>query len=214
MSKAHGLVPTLALTGLLTAPAAQAALFDFAALAADNERGAPSLEFEAGGIELTATGFSTDGSIPYNAYLDGPYVGRAGGLGVCKVLDGDECTPSNDDNLNHEEMLRLTFVQEVNIEQMLFRDAEHFASFDEDADFLISIDGGEYKPYPLVHEFNELLTGTIFEIIANGDGDELYLSQMTVSRLPFSVPEPASRGLLGLGLGVLGWHRRQRKVPA
>jgi hypothetical protein len=98
------LITTICAAGLATGASAATATFDFVALAAGNEGGIEGMSYTDNGLTVTVTS-------SHNAYLDDlNSAGRPAGLGVCKVLNGNnECTPSNDDNLAAGESVTLTF---------------------------------------------------------------------------------------------------------
>lgn len=204
---------------LLAGQTAQAAFFDFLAEANSLERGYSEYVLTVDGVTVTATGQQfLDPFTPYSAYLDS---GNAG-LGVCKVLNGDnQCLPASDDNLTNGEMLTLEFDQLVDITPIFFKNANHGTNFAANADFEVSVDGGNFVSKTLLHNFTEQLTGTTFSFIigdfaANGnefspDNDELYISQLTAVAAPPSnnqIPEPGTLLLIGLGLFGLGLKRR------
>lgn len=84
---------------------AEAATISFIDEAAGNERGlANSGDFiNYGDVTVTFSANET-----YHPYFDDLSGGKPAGLGVCKVLDGgDQCDPSNDDNLGIGESVTL-----------------------------------------------------------------------------------------------------------
>ncbi|MEE9543667.1 MAG: PEP-CTERM sorting domain-containing protein [Thermodesulfobacteriota bacterium] len=212
---------------LLAANSAHAISIDYANLAntSPGEGGYASFTPAAvDGITVTATATNIAGNINYYAYLDSTWDtgggGGLGGLGVCKDLfgdsvpdiDGSDCNPSSDDNLTAGEMLTLDFSEEVIITQILFRDGEHWPSFSyPNNDFDLYIDLDPAISYPLVHEFNTILTGTRFSFVTSTGGtdvDELYIQMITFT----PVPEPSTYLLLGSGLLALAsWRRRTKR---
>ncbi|MCB1734983.1 MAG: hypothetical protein H6981_03215 [Gammaproteobacteria bacterium] len=201
--------------GVLLSAGAQAFTIDYLTLANSNERGYSAYTTSNGGVTVTATGTSigdTNSTPDYYAYLDS---GNAG-LGVCKtVTSGMQCSPSSDDNVTFGEALNLTFSQAVTLDQLRFRNADHGTTFASNADISISIDGGVFTDFSLVHLFNTPLTGTSFTFIGDSthDGDQFYISSVggSVYTPPPStgVPIPGSLWLLTGSLVAL----RRRFVP-
>jgi len=182
-----------------------AASFDFMALGNSHEQGYASFTHSTGGITVEASGRSTDGKSSYFAYLDG---GNAG-LGVCKILDAaDQCSPSSDDNVTLDELLRLDFDQTITLSEVVFVNGSHGTTFN--GTFDLSIDGGAATSYNLSNIFTLDLTGKTFDFInlnALGDIDnryQFYISSVEVNAVP--VPAAAwlfASGILGLA-GVAG----------
>jgi len=222
-----------AVGGMLLGASANAATFDFVAMA-DNpgdanyqgEKGFTSFSATVDGITVTATGTDTGDFLTYLAD-PGSYAGglnnefayldkNTAGLGVCTVLTtNDQCNPSSDDNATADEVLILDFGTEVTISDLFFRDANHNAiNFGSGEDFSLFIDGvfaGIYQyGSPLVASF----TGTQFAFSADdfndgrfvADGDEFYISNVS------AVPVPAAVWLLGSALGGLGFMRRRKSL--
>ncbi|MCB1737178.1 MAG: hypothetical protein KDI42_03540 [Gammaproteobacteria bacterium] len=193
--------------GVLFASGAQAFTIDYLTLANANERGYSAYTTSNGGVSVTATGTSigdTDSTPDYYAYMDS---GNAG-LGVCKNLNsGLQCSPSSDDNVTFGEALNLTFSQAVTLDQVLFRNADHGTTFASNADISISIDGGVFTDFSLVHLFNTPLTGTSFTFIGDSthDGDQFYISGIggEIYNPPTEAPIPGSLWLLGGSLVAL-----------
>lgn len=219
-------VSSILLAGSLTVSAvASATTFDFAAIAdGDNsygftggEFGAPSITFSKDGLTLVATGADANTGAPYNAYLDKTWThsggGGQGGLGVCKVLSGDQCTPGSDDNVTIAENLTLAFDTRVTISETIFRNGEHNPTFDGTAIFDLIIDGGPAAQYSLVNIFTMDLTGTTFEFLnlntTDTDDFRFYISTMEVT----AVPVPAAVWLFGSGLlGLVSVARRRKNA--
>jgi len=216
---------------LVFSPAANAATFDFEFIAdnvAPGEYGATSIVFNDGGIQLTATGRDFNNAAnPYNAYLDS---GNAG-LGVCKVLGGsggDQCDPSNDDNVTRNEIVQLSFDKLVSVTSITFRDGDHGTTFEGLAGFATGKTGavliGDFAGFDpnngnAITSFGALMSlqiiaGSTYQPDVEGVTRQLYISSITVEAekdIP-GVPEPATVGLFGLGLIALGI--RARRKPA
>jgi len=207
----QGVKYTILLILLSISSITNAAIFDFKALGNANERGYVTFVHTVDGIQLSASGSSPDGSIPYNAYLDS---GNAG-LGVCQNLTSSyQCTPSSDDNVTYLENLILTFDQEVNIEQTTFVNGSHGTNFL--GSFDMTIDGGTTTTYSLTNIFSTILTGTEFIFTNmnpeggsyNSNEYQFYISALNVT--PAAVPVPAAVWLLGSGLlGLISIARRR-----
>lgn len=201
-------------------------VFDFVADANSAERGfATSYVKTVSGITLTVT--AADGRHPY---LDAGH----GGLGVCGTLSSTmQCVPSPDDNIFAGEILILSFDQAVTVNQLWFNnlhDGDRSLSGGK-----VKIAGGIYdvfqnSPGGAMASFNGAwspvvagTTGTAqtFSFAANtnylienpnpiGDNYEFYLSGMTVT----AVPEPEIYAMMGLGLGLMGWVGRRKRLQA
>ncbi|MFN8391155.1 MAG: PEP-CTERM sorting domain-containing protein [Bdellovibrionota bacterium] len=197
---------------------ANAATFDFAAIATGNEHGAVSESFTNGGVTTTASGRNLANTTPYFMYLDEP-AGGPGGLGVCKDLGAGECTPGNDDNYGLNEVLELTFDVPVEITEIEFSNGNHEDVYTGNMGIAVNstpTSVADFGQYLTAAVFNLPLVGTKFSFISNsvisGIADDntrvLYISKLTVT--PTSVPEPATLGLLSIGAlgGLFGRRKR------
>ncbi len=203
-SRLLGILGVAALMGIAPLGGAQAALFDFAGMAAGNE-GAFTSATEDG---ITVDGFSTTGG---TAYLDDVSGGPAG-LGVCTVFTGGGtigvCDPASDDNVTAGEVLVLTFDQVVVLGDTLFRTATHTTTFGPGALIDITVDGFLFDDISLVHMIDLFFlgTGTVFEFELDGVfGEQFYIQTLT------AVPLPAAAPLFAAGLLVLGFAGRRRR---
>ena len=224
--------------GLLSTGAASAATasWDFGTLANGNEQGyveyvAPVVNGIAlsafGTTRVTSTGDVVSDPVPAFAYMDGYSSGKPGGLGVCKVLTaGDQCSPSNDDNLSVGEILRLEFSTLVRIDAMTLRDGDHnplgssgpegfkVSSVSDAA--LVAVNAWATNGVADLSGLGANRVGTTFwiqtRILPDLVGSELefdkiYLETLTVT----AVPVPAAAWLFGSGLmGLAGVARNRR----
>ena len=224
--------------GLLSTGAASAATasWDFGTLANGNEQGyveyvAPTSNGIAlsafGTTRVTSTGTVVSDPVAAFAYMDGYSSGKPGGLGVCKVLTaGDQCSPSNDDNLSVGEILRLEFSTLVRIDAMTLRDGDHnplgssgpegfkVSSVSDAA--LVAVNAWATNGVADLSGLGANRVGTTFwiqtRILPDLVGSELefdkiYLETLTVT----AVPVPAAAWLFGSGLmGLAGVARKRR----
>lgn len=199
---------------------ASAASFDFVALAAGNEHGALTETFSNAGLSVTASAHALNNpTTPYHMYLDDLNgSGLPAGLGVCKNLTGAaQCSPGSDDNITWNEVLVLTFDQEVTINQIQFSNGIHTDSYL--GNFGVAIDStplsvADFIQYATVPVFSLPLTGTVFSFISNvsisgitQSKRELYISQVAAT----AVPEPTSLVLLASAVLPLVRNRRLKK---
>jgi hypothetical protein len=225
MKKTSGTLFAAALAASLAAGAADAATLDFIGFT-DNFSGEKAVEGNFAGdtlfnatyvpIATTARGYSGSaaagktGDSPF-AYLDG----NSAGLGVCKVLSGTQCTPSDDDNLTTGEILGISFAETVFVESLSFRGENHpnDPSFDIGDLFDISYDGGLtwllgeqlINAKDGVFAVNRQI-GAGTEILLAFNNEQYYLSAASVA----PVPLPPALVLLGSALGGLGFMSRRR----
>ncbi|MCK4493838.1 MAG: VPLPA-CTERM sorting domain-containing protein [Methylococcales bacterium] len=181
--------------------------YDFGHEAIGNEHAAYSMALSGG---VTASAYNTsDPSTALYAYLDDFSAGKEGGLGVCEMLNSNNLCYQ--DNVGNGQTLKLSFNNEITIDQIEFHNGSHLESFDAtDANVSISVDNGSFVTYALSHILNTELTGTNF-LFANtstglGDGKEFYLTALNVV-----TPIPAAVWLFVSGLGSLGLFRKRKK---
>lgn len=197
----------------LCAAGAQAFTIDYLTLANANEQGYSSYTTSDSGVTVTATGTSTsdtDNTPDYFAYLDS---GNAG-LGVCKVLNSNlQCSPSSDDNVTFGEALTLSFSQSVDLTSLSFRNESHGTTFASNAQLKVSVDGGLFQDFDLVHAFSDDLTaGSTFTFFSNDD--QFYLSTVggELNTPSTEAPVPGSLWLLGGSLIALRKRLLQRST--
>jgi hypothetical protein len=183
-----------------------------------------SFSWTDGGITVTATARNLTNTANHFVYMD---AGNAG-MGVCKSLlnpglvdqnrpgGTNNCAPGSDDNITMNEVLQLSFSQQVAIDLSLVN-GSHTTSFD--GNFGVAIDPlldpttiGDFTQYLTTATSTPILTGTTFLFISNStiSGIETNTRQLYVSALGANaVPEPTTMALLASGLvGIWAWRKR------
>jgi len=209
-----------AVIGTMGTFAAQAAVFDFAAIA-DSPVGEGTWDAQVGPAGLTDAGITVlagaavaDGSQPAWAYLDG---GNAG-LGVCSanITGAAQCDPAADDNVGINagggsvEQLNLNFSEEVTLFSLILRDSGHNLLAAGTSIVITNIADSFTANFTV--GVSDLLdwgssTDWTFQLNANLD-PEFYISKIHVS----PVPLPAGGLMLLAALGGLTAARRRRKA--
>ncbi|MCK5926319.1 MAG: VPLPA-CTERM sorting domain-containing protein [Methylococcales bacterium] len=185
--------------------------YDFGHEAIGNEHAAYSMNLNNG---VTANAYNlSDPSIPLYAYLDDFSAGKEAGLGVCETLNHNGSCYQ--DNVGKNEVIGLSFNNEITIDQIEFHNGNHKGWFHPTkGQVSISVDGSGFTPYALSHIFNTSLTGTNF-LFANTSlghhasaGKEFYITALNTQVV---TPIPAAVWLFVSGLGSLGLFRKRKK---
>ena len=202
---------------VLAGKEAHATTFDFVDYADNNEHAALTETITQDGISLTVSAHNMKNTKDLWAYFDDTSNGLPGGLGVCSQSSGDFCSTTDDDNIQNNEILVLSFNLPVEITEITFNNGAHKDQYE--GDFGVAIDftpnsKTQFKHYTAVPVFSKLLNGTMFSFISNctfgglGDLSELYISSISVRAK--EVPEPMTMSLLGLGLAPALLRRRRQ----
>jgi hypothetical protein len=219
----------LGAAAVLSAGSAGAATLDFIGHI-DNVSGeravelAPSLNpFSSAYVPIATTAMGYSGSAATGITGSDPYAyfdrGQAG-IGVCKVLVGNQCNPTSDDNVTAGEILGLSWGTSVLLHSLSFRGESHpsdppFLATDK---FDYSIDGGvNWFTKTLLNaksqgavDFGGVLLGANQEILLAFNNEQFYVSAAEIT----AVPIPAAAWLLGSGLIGLFSIGRRRKAGA
>ena len=223
------LLPSIFLALLLMAGVSFGASFDFAEVADGNlnvdssTQGPTTGEFGTTSFEWTVDGIRVKGSArmfddpthppAYHAYFD---AGDAG-LGVCQILDGNDCDPSSDDNITVTEILQLEFDEKVILTSIEFKDADHENTNFGMEQFFYSTDMGlNWTAGTLAATFNTPITVAAGEKIwftpeSNFGKDETRTNQFYLNVVN-AVPIPSTLLIFGVGfIGFSVWRNRWEK---
>jgi hypothetical protein len=184
------------------------------------------------GLTLTATAY--ENGLDSHVYLDGPFGGRRGGMGVCSILNGTQCDPSSDDNVSiddgNEEVLQWDFSAPVYGMTLTLRDTDHY-DFDgaldggrvDSGQLRVSLGGGLFETVSVDIVGSNILTLIFdgpetqiqFKALNGGTGDNkdnhFYIETAEIATSPSEIPVPAAVWLFASGLlGMVGVARRKK----
>ncbi len=199
------------LAGVLAAGGAgHAAVLDFVAEAAGDERGvADGTVIVMDGLAVT---FSAGPAGSSFAYFDDLFDGRPAGLGVCETLAGPPpalCANTGDDNIRAGESVKLTFPAPMNLSDFSFSNRDHFSLNASTKTLLLNGVSFTFADVvSLTAAVVAVVTGVTSIEFAFGGSDpvEFYVNGFT------AVPLPAAAPLLLAGLAGLSFASRRRKV--
>lgn len=187
---------------------ANAALLDFVAEAAGNERGvADGTTINFGGIDVTFS--ATNGFAYFDDVSGGP-----GGLGVCTTLSAAAtCSPSSDDSISIDpdgaEAVELSFAEAVTLSDHTFNDFAHNDITNRsDLTLLVNINGAGFNSITFADAAALVIAGVTtieFAVDTAATGIGFYVSSIT------AVPLPATAPLLISGLAGLGFAARRKR---
>ncbi len=230
------LVLVSTLVAVFLTGSANALVIDFAGMAdgglgasAYGEGGGQPIKLDSryqtslGSLFIDAYGYTIAGDtlVPQQAYLDESWDGRPAGMGVCQTEGG--CAGNSDDNVTNNEVLELHFNKEVTITGITFVNGHHDPSFNEYAEFGLSVGSHSsaiYSYFDLTETFDALsftsgagYSGTDFLFSntnrANEDKYVYYVKAMTIKQ----VPEPGLLLLVLTGLvGVIAARRMRVQI--
>ncbi len=222
------LIAAAAFAATMALAPANAGTIDFSNDAVVNgERGLVSgstIAIDGVNMRISATqGLDINQPFAAHPYLDGPFNGKDGGLGVCKALDGGTglCAPRYDDNVTIGEAVKIEFLDFAGVSEMrdilgiTFRDAGHNAiNAANDGMLLISSNNGSMTA--LFSAFIAMAAGgdAFFKDVAwiefIYDNKQFYVNALDVSEIPI----PGALPLLLSGRAGLGFAGRRRKSKA
>jgi hypothetical protein len=182
------------------------------------------------GITVTATARNLANTQEFYVYMDSDNAG----MGVCQGLNNGAttgpktggtnlCSPSSDDNITYDEVLKLEFSEKVTSDLLKIVNGSHGTNFVGNFGVLVDATAAP----TMVSDFDTtnalsnmfvnpgFLTGTTFHFISGatvaGSSNFNNLNQMyifAVSAHAVSTPKPATLALFGSGLLILGGMRR------
>lgn len=193
---------------------ANAAVIDFVAEAAGNERGlADGTTINFDGLDVTFS--SEDG---YYAYLDDLSAGKPGGLGACEALiggSGTVCSDTADDNIRADASVTLNLGITSTLSDFSFTDMDHNDLNTNDTNtLLIAInDPDAFVQYTFAEAVALVIAGVDlirFAFDESGTGAQFYVNRFDAAPIPL----PAAAPLLLGGLAAIGLASRMKRKGA
>ena len=204
-----------AAAAFVTTTGANAAVLDFVAEAANNERGVEDgTTITFGAVDVTFN--AVNGFAYFDDVSSGP-----GGLGVCTTLEdvmtggltfADQCDPTSDDSISIDddgaESVEISFANAINLSNHTFNDFAHNdISNRDDLTLLINIDGAGFTSITFADAAALALIGVTsvaYAVDTAATGTGFYVASVVA-------PLPAAAPFLITGLAGLGFASRRKR---